>query len=238
MALNILAEDATLLVVDKQAGMTVWPEGVRPGKTLADELLVAYPKLKALGEERRYGIVHRLDKDTSGILLVSKTKKAFDFLQKQFQERNVEKKYLCLVEGEVKKEKGKIETPLGRSPNDRRKQKAYSTEERGEAGVREAVTEYRVIKRFKDYTLLEAAPRTGRKHQLRAHFASLGHPIAGDKLYGFKNQQIPEGLQRQFLHASFLEVPAPDGTRRGFTSELPKDLKNILTHLESYANTN
>jgi len=231
MELKIIHEDDTLLVVEKPAGMTVWKEGPGEGKTVGDAIAQQFPAQKALGEERRYGILHRLDKDTSGILLVAKTPDAFFFFQKQFQDRAVQKQYLCLVEGNVKEEKGRIETLLGRSSGDKRKQKAYLPGEPGSAGKREAVTEYRVRERYPGYTFLEMFPKTGRKHQLRVQLSFLGHPIAGDRLYGFKNQKVLPGLQRHFLHASSIRIMYPDGIAREFTSELPEDLKNILHNL-------
>ncbi|MEK7510378.1 MAG: RluA family pseudouridine synthase [Patescibacteria group bacterium] len=237
MALKILYEDDTLLVIDKPADIPVWKEGARQDDTIATLLLGQFPELEMLGEQRRYGIVHRLDKDTSGILLVAKTKNLFDFLQEQFQKRNIEKRYICLVEGRVKKDSGVIHTLLGRSPADRRKQKAYSLTEQKQ-GRREAKTEYRVLQRLTDpsrrfYTLVEVQPKTGRKHQIRAHMVYLDSPIAGDKLYGFKNQSIPEGLARQFLHASFLKIPLPNGSTKEFHSPLPEDLKRVLIQMKN-----
>jgi len=229
--LKIIYEDDTLLVVEKPAGMAVWKEGPGEGKTIGDAIAEQFPTQKALGEERRYGILHRLDKETSGILLVAKNSDAFSFFQKQFQDRAVQKKYLCLVEGNVKEEKGRIETLLGRSLSDKRKQKVYLAGEPRSAGKREAVTEYRVQERYAGYTLLEMFPKTGRKHQLRVQLASLGHPIAGDKLYGFKNKKVLPGLQRHFLHASSIRIGYPDGTTQEFTSELPEDLKIVLKNI-------
>lgn len=218
--MKILHEDDTLLVVDKPAGWAI--------ETVADELRKQFPMLEDLGEQKRYGIVHRLDKDTSGILLVAKTKEEFEQLQKHFAERQVEKRYICLVEGDVKQDTGSIHTLLGRSPADRRKQRAYPLNEPFDSaqGKRDATTQWRVLKRFENYTLLEVQPRTGRKHQIRAHMASIGHPIAGDKLYGFKNQQIPQDLNRQFLHASFLKISPKE-----FISPLPEDLQKVLEKL-------
>jgi 23S rRNA pseudouridine1911/1915/1917 synthase len=238
MNLKIIHEDDTLLVVEKPAGMTVWKEGPGEDKTVGDAILEQFPNLQALGEKRRYGILHRLDKDTSGILLVAKTPEAFSFFQKQFQDRAVQKKYLCLAEGNVKEEKGRIETLLGRSLSDKRKQKVFIPGEPGSESKREAITEYRVQERYPGYTLLEMYPKTGRKHQLRVQLASLGHPIVGDKLYGFKNQKILSELQRHFLHASSLKINYPDGTVQEFTSELPEDLKSILHNLKQNGNKN
>ena len=171
---------------------------------------------------------HRLDKDTSGVFLVAKNDKALEFLQKQFKERKVKKKYLALAVGNLKNEKGKIETLLGRSPKDKRKQKVYLPHDPKAQGKREATTFYKVLQRFENYDLIEVEPQTGRKHQIRVHLAYLGYPIAGDKLYGFKNQSLPEGLKRQFLHSNFLKITLSNGETKEFRSELPEDLKKIL----------
>jgi len=206
MNLKIIYQDNDLLVIDKPAGIN------------SDDF------------EKR---VHRLDKDTSGILLVAKSSKALDFFQKQFKNRTVIKKYLALVCGNTISKAGKIETLIGRSLKDRKKQKVYLLNEPDakRKGLRKAITEYRVSERFKDYTLIEAEPKTGRKHQIRCHLAYLGYPIAGDKIYGFKNQPIPKGLKRQFLHASYLKIKMPDGKIKEFKSQLPEDLKKILCQL-------
>ena len=213
MDLNIIYENDILLVVDKPAGLDV-------------------AEIEGL-------LAHRLDKDTSGVLLIAKTQETLAYLQKQFQERKVEKKYVCLVVGTIKQDTGRIETLLGRSPADRRKQKAYMPDDLGAeestspAGGRrrDAVSEYRVLERYKDYTLLEIQPKTGRKHQIRAHMVHLGHPIAGDKLYAFKNQPIPQGLERQFLHATYLKIALPDKTTQEFSLELSNDLQLCLQAL-------
>ena len=228
MEFDILYEDENVLVIDKPAGIIVFPEGKTTEKTLINYLLEKFPYLKNIGESPRYGIVHRLDKDTSGILLVAKNGKTLEFLQKQFKEGKVEKKYLALVTGNIKTEGGKIETLIGRSPKDRRKQKVYLPGEPKSEEKREAITEYKVLQRFENYTLIEAEPKTGRKHQIRTHFAYLSHPIVGDKMYGFKNQSLPEGLKRQFLHANYLRIELPNGEIKEFKSELPSDLKLCL----------
>jgi 23S rRNA pseudouridine1911/1915/1917 synthase len=202
--MEIIYEDEYVQVLDKPAGVN------------ADDI----PKR-----------VHRLDKDTSGVLLVAKNDKALEFLQKQFAERKTEKKYLALVVGNLKNKEGVIETLLGRSPSDRRKQKVFLPTEPAAQGKRKALTKYRVLRRFKNYDLIEVEPKTGRKHQIRAHFAYLGHPIAGDKLYGFKNQPWPEGLKRQFLHAKQIEITLPNGERRVFKSKLPEELREVLTKI-------
>jgi len=235
MDIKIIYEDDDLLVVDKPAGIVIFPEGEivrlfhsseKAALTLIDCLVEKYPELKNAGEAPRYGIVHRLDKDTSGILLVAKTSESLIFLQNQFINREVEKKYVCLVEGDVKDEKNEIKTLIGRSPGDKRKQKAYLLNEMG-PGKREAITEYKVLKRFKDFTFLEVQIKTGRKHQIRCHLSYIHHPIAGDKMYGFKNSKAPEGLTRQFLHAQYLKIKLLNGEVKEFYSELPEDLKHV-----------
>ena len=235
MDIKIIYEDGDVLVVDKPAGIVVFPEGqtLKSGeKTLIDYLIEKYSDLKNAGEAPRYGIVHRLDKDTSGILLVAKSTEGLIFLQKQFKNREVEKKYVCLVEGAINEEKGEIKTLIARSSKDPRKQHAYSEGERHPASAREAITEYKVLERFKDYTLLEVEIKTGRRHQIRCHFSYLKHPIAGDKLYGFKNSKIPAGLTRQFLHAQKLKIQLSDGKIHEFISELPEELQKVLNSLE------
>jgi len=237
---KIIYEDKFLLVVDKPAGIVVFPEGqtlLSGEKTLIDFLIEKYPELKNVGEAPRYGIVHRLDKDTSGVLLVAKTTEALIFLQKQFINRRVEKKYTALVVGYIKEERGEIKTLIGRSKSDPRKQKAYPLTDQNPKGKREAISNFKVIKRFEDYTLLEVQIETGRRHQIRCHLSYLKHSIAGDKLYGFKNQPTPEGLTRQFLHASYLKIQLPpsgdmpNGKTEELKSDLPEEFKNVLEKL-------
>ena len=234
MDIKIIYEDSDVLAVDKPAGIVVFPEGqtlINQEKTLIDYLIEKYPELKNVGEAPRYGIVHRLDKDTSGVLLVAKTAEGLIFLQKQFKNREVEKKYVCLVEGTIENDFGTIETLIARAKGDPRKQRAYSPAN-APRSAREAITEYKVLARYKDYTFLEVEIKTGRRHQIRCHFSYLHHPIIGDKLYGFKNSKTPEGLSRQFLHAQKLKIQLPNGKTEEFISELPEDLKNIKDKLE------
>ncbi len=250
MDFKILYEDNDILAVDKPAGVVVFDEGKNDGeprRTMIDLLLEKYPELKSVGEVPRYGIVHRLDKDTSGVLLVAKTAEALIFLQKQFKNREVEKKYIALATGALKEDSGTIETLIGRSPMDGRKQKAYSKDENAPASAREAMTDYKVIQRFENpstplrasYTLVEVNMKTGRKHQIRCHLAYIHHPIAGDTLYGFKDSPRPEGLERQFLHASYVKIAlpirlaqvGPGGIIKEFNSDLPEELHNILKKL-------
>ena len=199
--MNIIYQDENVQVIDKPAGISM-DNFERPA--------------------------HRLDKDTSGVLLLAKDDKTLEFLQSQFKERKVKKKYLALVVGNLKESQGSIETLLGRAPKDRRKQKVYLAHDPEAKGKREAKTKYRVLQKFKNYDLIEVELETGRKHQIRVHFAYLGHPVAGDKLYGFKNQPCPKGLKRQFLHSTYLKIKLPDNKIKEFKSELPKDLKLCL----------
>jgi 23S rRNA pseudouridine1911/1915/1917 synthase len=236
MDIKIIYEDKDLLVVDKPAGMVVFPEGESVKtreKTLIDHLLGLSPALTQVGEAPRYGIVHRLDKDTSGILLVAKNNGALIFLQKQFQplEKTLEKRYIALVEGNVEQDNGIIHTLIARAKGDPRKQRAYSTINAPKS-AREAITEYKVLERYKDYTLLEVQTKTGRRHQIRCHFSYLKHPIAGDKIYGFKNSKIPDGLTRQFLHATYLKISLPNGEIKSFESKLPEELQDITKNLK------
>lgn len=209
MALKTLYEDDNVLVVDKPAGIDM----------LGVEELLPSGSSPA----------HRLDKDTSGVLLVAKNNEALKFLQKQFKQREVEKKYLALSVGELKPKRGKVDTLIGRDAKDRTKQKAFLpfSPDSQRQGLRQAITEYSVMEKFKEYCLVEVRPKTGRRHQIRVHLAYLGHPIAGDKTYGFKNQPLPEGLKRQFLHSHSLKINLPDGKTKEFISQLPKDLRNI-----------
>ena len=229
MDIKVIYEDKDVLVVNKPAGIVVIPD-------LIDELIKEYPDLKSAGETPRYGIVHRLDKDTSGALLVAKSSEALIFLQKCFKNREVEKKYKCLVEGTLNNDFGEINTLIARSPKDPRKQKAYLESEPHPDSAREAITEYKVLQRYKNFTLLEVNIKTGRRHQIRYHLSYLQHPIAGDKLYSFKNSKNPKGLERQFLHSKYLKIKIPDGSIKEFESNLPGDLKKVLDSLKSCQN--
>ena len=226
-----------MLVIDKPAGVN--------SDDFEKRIPAVKPSAKSGGIPRETGLfyrVHRLDKDTSGVLLIAKNDKALDFFQKKFQDKEVVKKYIALVSGEVKKEQGVIETLIGRSQKDRKKQKVYlaNEPEARRKGLRKAVTEYRVLARLcssgyagqRKYTLLEVMPKTGRKHQIRCHLAFIGHPIVGDKVYSFKNQPVPKGLERQFLHASYLRIKMPNGEVKEFRSELPDDLRKTLANLK------
>ena len=216
--LNIIYEDDDLLVIDKPAGLTVHPAPGHPGHTLVNAILSYFPRLADISDSLRPGVVHRLDKDTSGVMLVAKNKTAEANLSDQFKAHSVDKAYLVLVKGRLTPEQGIIEAPMGRDPRNR-KRMAVVTE------GREARTEYRVIKYIGDYTLLEVMPETGRTHQIRVHLSAIGYPVVGDKVYGVKSPH----LSRQFMHASRLGFKLPSsGEYVEFTSELPPDLEQAL----------
>jgi 23S rRNA pseudouridine1911/1915/1917 synthase len=222
--LRVAYEDETMLIVDKPAGLVVHPSAGHDGGTLVNALL---GRAEARGEPLgsiagvgRPGIVHRLDKETSGLIVVAKTDAAQTSLMRQFGERTIDKEYLALVRGEAPAPRGRIEAPIGRDPRDRQRMAVVG-------GGRDSVTEYEQIAAGGGYALLSLHPRTGRTHQIRAHLAFLDLPIAGDLRYG--GGEGPGGLRRQFLHASRLGLERPiDGARLRAWSELPADLAACL----------
>ncbi len=219
--LNIAYEDDEVLVIDKPAGISVHPGAGGQGGTLANALLAQYPSLEKVGESGRPGIVHRLDKNTSGLMIVAKSEGALKSLARQFKSRDVVKRYSALVKSKVKPDEGLINAPLGRNPKNRKRMALV-------AGGREAVTSYKVKRHLNDYTLLEVTPKTGRTHQIRVHMASVGHPIVGDAVYGSKHP----GLDRHFLHASYLKFRLPkDSKHIELESRLPSDLQMVLDNL-------
>jgi 23S rRNA pseudouridine1911/1915/1917 synthase len=218
MPLNILYEDDDLLVVDKPAGLAVHPAPGHPSHTLVNALLSHFPHLADISDSLRPGIVHRLDRDTSGVMLVAKNSLAQADLAEQFKARSVAKAYLVLVKGHLTPENGVIEAAIGRDPRNRKRMAVV-------AEGREARTEYRVVKYIGDYTLLEVMPETGRTHQIRVHLAAIGFPVVGDKVYGVKSPH----LSRQFMHACRLGFKLPSsGEYVEFKSELPQDLVQAL----------
>lgn len=222
--LRIAYEDAAMLIVDKPAGLVVHPSAGHSSGTLVHALLGrardAGQPLGSIAGVERPGIVHRLDKDTSGLLLVAKTDAAQASLMRQFGERSIEKEYVALVRGAPPALRGRIEAPVGRDPRDRQRMAVV-------AGGRDSVTHYALIGSTAGYSLLTLQPRTGRTHQIRAHLAYLRLPIAGDLRYG--GGIGPGGLERQFLHAARLRLLRPtDGARLRAWSELPADLAASL----------
>jgi len=227
----VIYEDKNLLVVNKPAGIIAAGDGKTKEETLINLLTELYPELKKVGNPPRYGLVHRLDKDTSGVILIAKNSKSLQFLQKQFEQRKVQKKYLALVYGRVAGNKGMVETLIGRDKNNRLKQKAYLSidPEAKRKGLRQAITLWKVLKRFKDYTLLEVFPKTGRKHQIRAHLLFLGHPIVGDRLYAPKKDHP---ISRLFLHSQKISIKLPDEKDKTFVAPLPDELNKFLEKLK------
>ena len=216
--LNIVYEDDDLVVVDKPAGLTVHPAPGHQSHTLVNAILFHYPDLTDVGDSLRPGVVHRLDKDTSGLMLVAKNRTSQLNLTDQFKAHSVAKTYLVLVKGHLSPENGIIEAPMGRDPRNRKRMAVV-------AEGKEACTEYRVISYIGNFTLLEVMPETGRTHQIRVHLASIGFPVVGDEVYGVKSPH----LSRQFMHACRLGFKLPaSGEYVEFTSELPPDLEQAL----------
>ncbi len=233
LPLTVVYEDEDLVVVDKPAGMVVHVgAGVKSG-TLVNALLHHLDGgLSGVGGESRPGIVHRLDKMTSGLILVAKNDPAHRGLAGQFKSRSIQKHYQTLVHGLLAKNRGEIRASVGRDPVRRVRMKA------GGIRAREAMTAYRVVKRYRHFTLIEAEPHTGRTHQIRVHFASIGHPVVGDKLYGAPGKFRHDGkeyptLTRNFLHAAKIEFSHPrTGVPLAFTSQLPRELADFLRFIE------
>ncbi len=219
----IIYQDDDVIVVDKPSGLTVHPAPGHPSGTLVNALLAVAPQLAEFRQTMRPGIVHRLDKDTSGLLVVAKSERARASLTRQLKEREVGKTYLALVHGVPQAPRGTIEAPIGRHPRNRKKMAVV-------AGGREAETKYRVREALDGFALLEVEPVTGRTHQIRVHLAAIGHPVVGDAVYGKRS-----GLtERQFLHACKLAFDLPSSGRLvEFESPLPPDLRQVLDSLRA-----
>ncbi|HRJ75312.1 MAG TPA: RluA family pseudouridine synthase [Anaerolineales bacterium] len=226
--LDIVFENDDLIVVNKPAGMVVHPAAGHSSGTLVNAVLGYDPDLEGIGGEERPGLVHRLDKETSGLIVLAKNEQAHNWLQDQFRLRTVEKTYLALVDGKPPTPAGRVEAHIGRDPNHRKKM-AIVSEKKG----REAVSEYKTLESFKNHTLLEFHPLTGRTHQIRLHCAFLGCPIVGDSVYGKKNPTVE--MNRHFLHAYQLKIILPnEKTPRTFEAELPDELKQALDEVRRY----
>lgn len=236
MDIRIIHEDKDLIVIGKPAGIVVHGAlhttggqgGRMKSEMLTDWLCERYPEIKTVGDDQnvRPGIVHRLDKNTSGVMVVARNQKTFDALKQLFKSREIEKTYLALVAGTPKKLSGTIDAPIGRLMRNRTKRGIG----RGITAARAAVTSYRVLERFNGWSLLRVRPKTGRMHQIRVHLASIGHPVAGDTVYGGGRAHLP-GLERQFLHAFSLSFSFPPGRRWHFEAALPDDLDRVLREL-------
>lgn len=221
MPLSIVYEDKDILVIDKPPGLTVHPAPGHPSHTLVNAILAHCPDLPVIGGSLRPGIVHRLDKDTSGLIIVAKNELAQDDLAAQMKARTIVKKYLVLVKGKLTPEKGAIEAPIGRDPRNRQRMAVVST-------GRPSRTGYRVLQQWEKFTLVEATLETGRTHQIRVHFGAIGFPVMGDVTYGMRSTH----LRRQFVHACYVKFRHP-GTREWLELEspLPPDLKQALESL-------
>jgi 23S rRNA pseudouridine1911/1915/1917 synthase len=220
---DVVFEDASMIVVNKPAGVVVHPAPGNERGTLVNGLLARFPELRSGDADLRPGIVHRLDKDTSGLLVVGRTLTAVANLQRQMQSRSTEKRYLLLVRGGIDEDEALIDRPIGRDPRNRQRMAV-----RPEG--RTAQTHFWVRERLPGWTLVEALLRTGRTHQLRVHFASIGHPVAGDSTYG--PGATLTGLRRQFLHSYLLRLRSPhDDQEHTFTADLPPELTQVLQRL-------
>jgi 23S rRNA pseudouridine1911/1915/1917 synthase len=225
--LDIIFENYDLLVVNKPAGMVVHPSPGHNSGTLVHAVLGHVPGLEGIGGEERPGIVHRLDKETSGLIMIAKNERAHRWLQDQFRNRTVEKKYLALVDGKPPTPSGRVEAPIGRNSTHRKLMSVVPLEK-----GRSAVSEYRTLESFPAYTLLEVHPLTGRTHQIRVHMAFLGCPVVGDTVYGKKTATLKLG--RHFLHAIKLKIILPgEKEPKVFEAGLPEELKKALEEVRS-----
>ena len=225
--LDIVFENEDLIVVNKPAGMVVHPAAGHSSGTLVNAVLGYEPDIEGIGGEERPGVVHRLDKETSGLILLAKNERAHRWLQDQFRLRKVEKTYLALVDGKPPTPSGRVEAYIGRDPS-HRKQMAIVSESRG----REAISEYKTVESFANHTLLEFHPLTGRTHQIRLHCAFLGCPIVGDEIYGRKKPTVE--INRHFLHAYRLKIVLPgEKEPRVFETPLPAELQSVLVALRN-----
>lgn len=226
--LDIIFENDDLIVINKPAGMVVHPAAGHSSGTLVHAVLGYDSGLEGVGGEERPGLVHRLDKETSGLIVLAKNEQAHNWLQDQFRLRTVEKTYLALVDGKPPTPAGRVEAHIGRDPNHRKKM-AIVPEKKG----REAVSEYKTLESFKNHTLLEFHPHTGRTHQIRLHCAFLGCPIVGDSVYGKKNPTVE--INRHFLHAYQLKIILlNEKTPRTFEADLPEELNIALEEVRRY----
>lgn len=236
MNIPVIYENDDYVVINKPAGLVVHGDGKTKEETLADWLLKKYPKSEKIGEPLvlstgeiipRPGIVHRLDRDTSGVMIVAKTQKSFDFLKKKFQDHEMEKTYHVFVYGNVKKDEDVIDRPIGRSRKDFRKWSA----QRGARGeLREAITHYKVLQRYKDISFLEASPKTGRTHQIRVHFKAINHPVVADSLYAPKHKSV-FGFKRLALHSRTLSFVDKRGESVSYEAPYPEDFEKAVSTL-------
>lgn len=221
--LEIVFQDPHLIVINKPAGLSVHPGPGHPGGTLVNALLACCPDIRGIGGALRPGIVHRLDKDTSGLMMIAKTDRAHQYLSEQIKSRLVTKGYLALAMGRMESREGIIDAPIARDPRNRKKMAVI-------AGGKESRTRFRVVEQFDSASLLEVYLESGRTHQIRVHLADLGHPLLGDAVYGRTSTK----LGRQFLHAHHLSFQHPStGGIMDFRTNLPEDLAVVLDYHRS-----
>lgn len=230
MEVTILYEDQDVLAVNKPSGLVVHADGRTTEPTLTDWIKAKYPKIEDVGEPlklgtggtiKRWGIIHRIDRDTSGLILIAKNQPAYDFIKKQFLKRRIEKFYHLVVHGDVRYDEGIINLPIGRNKSDFRK-RATGKAIRGES--REAITYYKTLARKEKLSFVQANPKTGRTHQLRVHFADTGHPILGDKVYGV-GKKSPVNIGRLALHAYSIEFELPSEKMVKIVAPYPADFQ-------------
>jgi len=231
--IKIIYEDDNLVAVNKPAGLVVHPDGKTEEYTLTDWVMENYPEIKNVGEPAVYdgqiiqrpGIVHRIDRDTTGVVIIAKNQDSFLNLKKQFKERSIKKTYRAVVYGSIKKDSGVIDRPIGRSSRDF---KAWSAEDSARGTLREAVTEYKILKRIKGFSYLELYPKTGRTHQIRVHLKYIKHPIICDRLYAPK-KECAFGFSRMALHAQRVELSLLNGSKIMIEAPLPEDFYRAIS---------
>lgn len=234
---TILYEDLDILAINKPSGLVVHSDGKTKEPNLVDWLLSKYPEIKGVGEPGRNakgeevlrsGIVHRLDRDTSGVMLVAKTQEAFENLKSQFQNHEIQKTYQAFVVGEMKTDRGVIDRPIGRSSKDFR---MWSAQRGARGELREAVTEYKVISKSGGYSFVEIYPKTGRTHQIRVHFKAINYPLVGDPLYA-PTVENKLGFSRTALHSKEVVFTGLDGKENKISSPYPEDFSEALSLLQ------
>lgn len=237
--IKIIHDEKDFAIIDKPAGLIVYPGTKHKEKTLVNGLLAIWPEIKNVGDPSagglRPGIVHRLDKDTSGIMIIAKNKSAFEYFKNLFKNKKIEKTYTALTFGHIAEKSGKIDFPIRRSKTNPVKQVAVISN-KGKGDAREAVTYFKTVKYFFDktgnhYTLVEVKPKTGRMHQIRVHLSAIGHPIVGDKIYQSKNTIQPTKVSRQLLHANAIKFQSPAGKEAEFASPLSSVFSDFLKTL-------
>jgi len=240
LKIPVVFENKEYVVINKPAGIQVHPsKGIISG-TVVNWLLHRYPEIQKVGEttkgnapaDMRPGVVHRLDKNTSGVMVIAKTQRAFRYFKKLFQKRLVEKAYVAVVRGVVSQDEGTISFPIARSRRSPTKQAAY-TGSIIPSSARDALTHYRTVKRYKEVSVLEVSPKTGRMHQIRVHCAAIGHPVLGDTTYGSKRTRGANEPKRQLLHAKKISFVDPSGEKKVFLAPLPSDIKLFIRSLSA-----